>query len=78
MRSAMSAGSVRPGRFGDERRLQCFDVVWKCAEARIVNVHAHLSVVTVPNCGERQNTVIVLFASAVPISVTESRRRLHR
>jgi len=24
-----------PGRFGDERRLQCFDVVWKCAKARI-------------------------------------------
>jgi len=24
-----------PGRFGDECRLQCFDVIWKCAKARI-------------------------------------------
>jgi hypothetical protein len=24
-----------PRRFGDERRLQCFDVVWKSAKARI-------------------------------------------
>jgi hypothetical protein len=25
----------RPGGFGDERRLQCFNVVWKCAKTRI-------------------------------------------
>ena len=26
-------GVRRAGRFGDKGRLQCFDVVWKCAEA---------------------------------------------
>jgi hypothetical protein len=28
-------GVRRPVSFGDKRRLQCFNVVWKCAKTRI-------------------------------------------